>query len=65
MNEKIEQLIQILVSDRSSGGHSYALGWLTGMMRTIDLDLGLSKKQTQKLHDLLDTNIRWAQAHKD
>jgi hypothetical protein len=62
MNEKIDQLIKVLESDR---GHAYALGWLIGMMRTVDLDLGLSKKQTQKLRELLDTNIRRAQAYKD
>lgn len=62
MNEKIDQLIKILESDR---GHAYALGWLIGMMRTVDLDLGLTKKQTQKLRELLDTNIRRAQAYKD
>jgi hypothetical protein len=60
MNEKIDRLIKVLESDR---GHPYALGWLIGMMRTIDLDLGLSKKQMQKLHELLDTNIRWAESY--
>lgn len=61
MSEKIDQLIKVL---ESNDGHSYALGWVIGMMRTIDLDLGLSKKQTQKLHELLETNIRWAQNYK-
>jgi hypothetical protein len=60
-NEKLEQLIRILEADR---GHSFTVGWLKSMLSTIVLDLSLTKKQTQKLNELLETNSRWAQTYK-
>jgi hypothetical protein len=61
MSEKINTLIEILDSDR---GHSYALGWLKGMLTTIDIDLRLTKTQIKHLEETLDNNIRWARDYK-
>lgn len=61
MSEKINALIEILESDR---GHAYTVGWLKGMLQTIDIDLRLTRAQIKHLEETLDNNIRWAQSYK-
>jgi hypothetical protein len=60
MNEKVNTLVEALQADH---GPAYALGWLSSILDHIGRDLQLTKKQTQRLHELMDNNIKWAQAY--
>lgn len=38
----------------------FSLGWYESMLKHMDINLKLSKKQVKAFNEMLDDNIRWA-----
>lgn len=54
---KLLELVRMLEQKRSA---HYALGWLESMLKNMQNELRLTKRQTRMFNTMLDNNIRWA-----
>ena len=57
-NDKIRALTAAL--EECNKSPHFALGWYESMLKHMDINLKLSKKQIKAFNEMLDDNIRWA-----